>query len=114
MGHTGKVRLCLDRIVIDEPMGDEQFAFPSKERLAEKITIRNWSPDRPMEAVRGLGSVTRTYYARMTVNHHKLRDTRNLINLYGSSKIDWESIQENDKKFSRVIKDLVLPKPRNP
>ncbi len=114
MGHTNKVRLCLDKIVIDEPLGDEQFAFPSKERVAEKITVKNWSGDHLLEAIKELGSITRVYYARMAVKQSEVRDAPGLVNLYGLSKIDWEAIRENDRKFSQSIKDLVLQKPKKP
>ncbi len=114
MGQTNRVRFCLDKIVIDGFLGDEEFAFPSKERLAEKIEVREWSSEGLLEAISISASITRIDYARLAVYQPEVRDSPTLLNLFGLSKIDWEAVRKNDEKFSQAIKDLVLPRPKNP
>lgn len=114
MGNTGKVRFCVDKIVVDGLLGDEVFEFPTKERLAEKIQVKEWSNEGILQAIEGLGSFTRTFYVRAAANLPEYRDSPNLINLFGLAKIDWEEIKKNDKKYSQALKDLHLTKPRLP
>jgi hypothetical protein len=103
--------LCVDRIVIDGTLGDEEFTFPERAQLAAKIGVRDWPGDGEMKDIDGLASMFRASYARLVANRPDLRDAADFPGLSG---INWDDVKINDKRFSKILRDLIPEKPQAP
>lgn len=125
--------LCVDTIVVDGELGDEEFAFPGKERLAEGIDVRAWPDDGGEEVVNAAGSVLRACYIRLAALRPELREAgprrpgepQVSIRARGPgapgpeqlpdlTKIDWEKVRANDRKYSKALKAAIPPGFRSP
>jgi hypothetical protein len=103
--------LRFDRIVVDGALGDEEFAFPAKERLAARIAVKEAPGDGLLQQVGIMALAFRACYARLAANVPEMRGALPLPGLVG---IDWDEVRRNDRMFSQVLKDVIPARPKTP
>jgi hypothetical protein len=97
--------LCINKICINGIIKDDQFAFPKKERLAERISVIDL-PDDGLQKHLNAMTLMRASYARAAAAQPGLREA---IKPPVFSGIDWDRVKENDKKISQVLRDILAP-----
>ena len=96
---------AIEKIAVDEEIGDERFAFPPKSRLAEIMPVKELNLDAPFfTRLDTSARLMRTIFVRQAANHPELRDA---IKVPGIVEIDWEKVRENDRKYSKPLRDLL-------
>ncbi|SIO58929.1 hypothetical protein SAMN05444166_5863 [Singulisphaera sp. GP187] len=100
--------ICIDKILLNTPVVRDPFRFPSKETLAERITVREWPSNGLVEKLTGWALMMRACSIRVGARDSELRQT---LRFPGFSTVDWEKVKENDKKFSRALRELLAPIP---
>jgi hypothetical protein len=101
----GSTFLCLDKIVLDGPLDDEQFAFPAKELLARELPIRDVTADEDFAKIRDTAEIVGRAAIVRSVMYQV--GSQAAINIPGLSGVDWERVREDDKKLSKALRELV-------
>jgi hypothetical protein len=98
--------LCLNEIAVDEGPGDDDFVFPSRERLSQKVAVQDWQTDPDLKNISAGDLMMRAGYARIAVNRPGLREEmeRFYPQLHG---VDWDRVRKNDGPFSQALRELV-------
>jgi len=103
--------LRIDKLVIDGPLEDLDFAFPSKDTLSAKIAVKDYYPaDGMLANFDGFESTFRACEARLAAIRPELRESITAPD----SAIDWDEVRKNDDVFSRVLKDLIPSRTKTP
>lgn len=101
--------LSMNVLKINGNIDREEFFFPKRDQLAEKVSVQ----DVPGGAVaRNGGELTllmSACYARAAINKPEMREA---IKRAGFSDIDWKRVEENDKKFSHELREALNTAPR--
>ena len=100
-----KPSLCIDKIVIAPDLSDEDFAFPERTALAEKIPVKDLSEAGLWKTVSGVAVALRAVHARIEAHHrpeppHAIR----LLRFSGHRRND---VIENDLKYAQPMRDLL-------
>jgi hypothetical protein len=108
--YDGRTYLCLDRIILNGAPRDEPFTFPSRRRLSRGLPFKDVTGDKEWAASPNSAAVI----ARALIVRSVL-DTAGppeLIHIPGLTGVDWNRVKENDRKFGKVLRDLVPPSVR--
>ena len=102
----------MERIAVDVPLSDEEFAFPSTERLASRVARKVLRPgDGFFKTIGAMALCTRGMYARFAAHNPDLRDA---IKIPGFAEVDWGKVAENDRAFSKALRDAVKSRDESP
>lgn len=97
--------LCLEKIIVDEAPGDDQFRFPTVERIAAILTVLDTSTPSAKQ-FDSFSMISRASWARTALRSPKRR--AEFDSTYPAA-IDWAQVTENDKKCSKAMADLLCP-----
>ncbi len=103
----GVTYLCLDRLAKNGALGDEPFAFPTKDQLTRRFPVKDVTAVTDSGVSSDMNMVIgRAAVVRSVVN--KARPS-GPINIPGLSGVDWDRVKENDRKFAKALRDLIPP-----
>jgi hypothetical protein len=107
---------CLEKIILDGDLGDKDFAFPSKARLAETLPLVDYSNDTLLNNAASWALISRATYGRLAILDPQWRAALDPGNV---AKVDWDKVRENDRKYSKALRELIkmsdkAPKPAPP
>jgi hypothetical protein len=96
--------ICLEKIVLDGNLGDKDFAFPSKARLAELLPLVDGSDDTLFNDLTSWSLIMRASYGRLAI---LVPEWRAAIDPNNEAKVDWDKVRENDRKYSKALRELI-------
>jgi hypothetical protein len=109
--HTGEV-VSVEKLVIDGALGDEEFAFPEKDRLAAKVAVKEYLGGDLDKNMKDILFLTRSLFkgtrVRLAAKRPELRSKMDFSDCPG---IDWDAVKKSDAIYSHVLKDLIAAKP---
>jgi len=102
--------LCLDRLILNRTLEDEDFSLPTKRRLSRVVRVKDVTSD--FEHGEELNRVLdRAMVVRAILNRPAATRPDQVSALPG---VDWKRVRESDAKYAKALRDLVPPKLRAP
>jgi hypothetical protein len=108
--HAGQNRpsLRIESLELNGNMDQDEFLFPKKDELAGKTCLRELPDGAMASSGGGLTVLMAACYARAAINKPEMREA---IERAGFSDIDWKGVEENDKRFSHVLREALKTAP---
>jgi hypothetical protein len=107
LAWNGVTMMCLDRLILNAPLGDELFEFPVKERLGRGLPLKEATTDEnPAANLRMTEVIGRAYAVRAVVNQMRPPAAPDVP---GPGGVDWATVRENDRKYAKALRELVPP-----
>jgi hypothetical protein len=107
LAYDGDVVFRFDRLVLNEELRAEAFAFPTKEQLSRGLPINDVTMDDGLLATLQTSMiVARASLARAFVNSARPPGPIDLPRLVG---VDWNRVKENDRKYSKTLREILPP-----
>lgn len=92
--------LSINRISTDGAAQDNALAFPNMDQLRKRINVKEQLVDGLLPFSRAVAFVMRSAGVRFAIHDPQLRDA--------TKGIDWGQVQENDRTYSKALRELVL------
>jgi hypothetical protein len=105
VNHGKFEAVSIYRISINGEIPETEFAFPTKQRLAEGMRLRDCTNDGTLRSAVDLGLMVRAHYARLAVRNEPMRDSLKFPGLIG---IDWDEVRKNDETYTESLRTAIL------
>jgi hypothetical protein len=94
----------VDKIAINGPLRDDDFAFPAREDLARGLVVKDVEGVRIPDSLSGAAMVAKACHTRSAIDLPRIRDS---LRFPGHSNIDWEKLGLEDRQASKKLKDVM-------
>jgi hypothetical protein len=108
--HAGQNRpsLRIESLELNANMDQDEFLFPKKDELAEKTCLRELPDGAMASSGGGLTVLMAACYARAAIRKPEMREA---ITRTGFYEIDWNGVEEKDKRVSAMLRDALKTAP---
>jgi hypothetical protein len=108
--HAGQNRpfLRIESLELNGNTDQDEFLFPKKDELAEKTCLRELPDSAMSSGGGGLTVLMAACYARAAIRKPEMREA---INRAGINDIDWNGVEEKDKRVSPLLRGALKSAP---
>ncbi len=108
VAYTGRglhePNFVIDEICTGRDVSDEQTPFPSQDRLAKQLPLRELPMDAEGPDLAGLALIARAFVGRLAIAD---KEKRPEYERQFDVIVDWDQVELRDRKISRSISDLI-------
>jgi hypothetical protein len=99
---------CIDRVVVNGELRPAEFIFPSKEKMAAKVNVRDVNAESSFNQLEAMSHVPALLSMRDRL--HKTALHRGLV-VPALMGVRWGRVAENDKTYAKLLKEAIPPGP---
>jgi hypothetical protein len=107
-GPDADPHFCIDKVVVNGELDPAEFAFPSKERMADKVSVRYVSGENEFSQLEAASHVTGLLSVRDRLHKPALHRGWLVPAMMG---VRWSRVMENDKAYAKLLKEIIPPGP---
>ncbi|PKN33828.1 MAG: hypothetical protein CVU61_11990 [Deltaproteobacteria bacterium HGW-Deltaproteobacteria-19] len=104
--NATKPFLVLDKIVLNQPLPEERFAFSEKKLLASVPDIRRVSDHVTIKTAVSLGTFYQALVTRFVLADPGSQDLKPIVEKMVKHVIDWEQVKKKDTAIAPILKAI--------